>query len=480
MSDSAASWVDALADRPLPALKANLQRCRELLDASSASHSELGEIINRDPGLASLFFRHINKSRVAKNKPLISTITSSLNLLGSEAIKNLLDQAPCMEDELQEQALIRLWYELVQRSYHAARLAEIWAETLSDRAPSEVYIATFLMNLGDFCIASSDKARFISLCKSRLSKPQQQAETEVAGVLSRDISAELARRWGLPELLQDALDPELKMVHRVQPCIVAQAITYEADINGWFTEAMVEHYQKAAEALRKDEDKVPAFIHEQSARIAREFGLPGVPYAAAGLVQILTDKPDEAPAQTTAIPETTSKDDSGEQALKGITSDLKKALAARASSSDLLKTSLQGLIDHYGFDRCLLMLPDANSKRLMIRSAPGFARSPLLSRPGPSFEKPGLFRAALGKVQGLYVDDELYQKVSGSLPEGFLKLTQSANFILFSVALGKKPAAVIYADKTGHALADKQTGEASRLALLMSKALTQAQALRQS
>ena len=78
------------------------------------------------------------------------------------------------------------------------------------------------------------------------------------------------------------------------------------------------------------------------------------------------------------------------------------------------------------------------------------------------------------------MNDEVYQTISGSLPEGFLKLTQSANFVLYSVALGKKPAAIIYADKSGHPLTSYQLDQANRVALLISKALTQAQTLRQS
>jgi hypothetical protein len=482
MSDTAASWVDALADRPVPAMKTSIERCRTLL-ASAASHSELGDVINCDPGLASLFFRHINKSRVRKNRPLISTITSSLNLLGSEAILNLLNQARVLEEELTDPGLLRLWYGLVLRSYHAARMAELWSERQGDRAPSEIYIATFLMNLGDFCVAASDQARFSRLSQMRISQPRKEAEVQVLGMPARDIGAELARRWGLPELLQDTLNPELKLVHRIQPCMLSQAIAYEADFHGWHTDAMAEYCQELAELLGKEESWAATLVHEQSVMIAREMSLPGQVHAAARLVQVISDTEVPGAAAEAGKDETavaTAQDSSEAQAMEKFTADLKKALAARASSSDLLKTCLQGLTEYFGFDRCLLMLPDANSKRLMIRAAPGFPRSPLLSRPGPSFGKPGLFRTALGKVQGLNINDEIYQTISGSLPEGFLKLTQSANFILFSIALGKKPAAVIYADKSGHALSKQQLEEANRLALLMSKALTQAQALRQS
>ena len=481
MSDSAARWVDALADRPVPAMKANIQHCRELLD-SAASHSELGDVINRDPGLASLFFRHINKSRVKKNRPLISTITSSLNLLGSEAIQNLLGQARILEDEITDPGLLHLWYELVLRSYHAARLAELWSEHQGDRAPSEVYIATFLMNLGDFCVAASDQATFSRLSQARMKQPRKEAEVQVLGMPARDIGAKLARRWGLPELLQDILNPELKLVHRIQPCMLSQAIAYEADYHGWYTEAMIENYESLAKLLGMEESWAASLVHVQAVRIAREMQLPGPVHAAARLVQIISDDIPEPAAEPdkdiTAVAKSQANPEL--EAREKFTANLKKALAARASSSDLLKAFLQGLTEYYGFDRCLLMLPDANSKRLIIRSAPGFPRSPLLSRPGPGFDKPGLFRTALGKVQGLHVNDEVYQTISGSLPEGFLKLTQSANFILFSIALGKKPAAVIYADKSGHALSKYQLEQANRLALLMSKALTQAQALRQS
>jgi len=468
MSDTASSWVQALGNQTLPVLSHNLKQCRTLLESRSASLSDIGQVINTDPGLASLFFRHINKSRVTSGRPLISTIDSGLNLLGVETIRQLFDQAPVLEDLMTDPKARNGWYRLIIRSYHAARLAQEWAGQQSDRAPSEVFIATFLMGIGEYCVATVDSQKFNRLLDLQHHQLKQASELEVLGILSRDIGAEITRQWGLPELLQDTLNPAFILNHRVQLCTIPSVLAYEADTNGWSTDTMQACYEVASDLLRQPLAAATSRIHQFSVTVAREMNLPGVRPVAARLVELPGEIHDESQA-----PDLPAKEEQP-SALRILSTKLTSAIKEGLGANELIKLGLQSLTEEFGFDRCLLLLPDAEKKRLTIRAAPGFARTPLLKRARPRIDKPGLFATAMSKPQALRIYDDNYPKVAASLSEDFSGLTQSANFMLFSIAIGDRPMALIYSDISGHALGAGQVQEAKGVAALLSRAITHA------
>ncbi len=468
MSDSARSWVQALGNMTLPVSGEKLSQCRTLLDSPAAALSDIGQMINTDPGLATLIFRHVNQGRLKSGRPLISTIDSSLNLLGAESLRQLFDQATVLEELIQDPGVQHAWYRLIGRSYHAARLAQEWARRQSDRAPSEVFIATFLMDLGQYCVAAVDAQKFSRLIELQSHQLKQVAELQTLGVLSRDIGSELASLWGLPELLQDTLNPAFIMNHRVQLCSIPSALAHEADINGWNTEAIQACYEVASDILRKPLPATVTHIHEYSAIIAREMNLPGVRAAAARLVELPGEAPDDAQIFSSA-----KKPERQASAIRGLSSKLTQAIKEGRGASDMMKLALQSLGEDFGFDRCLLFLPDAEKKRLTIRAAPGFSRTPLLKRARPRIDRPGLFASAMSKPQTLRVNDENYPRVAASIPEELSALIQSANFMLFSIAIGDKPLALIYSDMSGHPIGPEQIQEAKPVASLLTKAITQ-------
>jgi len=466
MNHSASTWIQALKDQSLPALRDNVTEIRQLLDSGTSSLAEIGQIINRDPGLASLFFRHINKTRIQSGRPLISTIESSLNLLGSEAIRTLINQAKVLEDQLGTSEAIAGWHRLILRNYHAARLAQEWAGRQSDRAPSEVYIATFLMGIGELCVASADSNTFIQLMQRQPGQLQQAAELELLGTLTREIGSELAKQWGLPELLQDTLNPNLILNHRVQLCVIPQLLAYEADLNGWDTQAMHYGYEMAAQIVGQSLPNTASMIHQQSTSIAREMQFPTARPAAARLVQ--------QPAEPLDTKQSDEQTNTVDAALKSLTATLSQALKDNCSVNDLIKLALHSLSIDFGFTRSLLLLPDADKKRLLIRAAPGFSKSPLLKRVRPRVDRQGIFSSAMNKPQAIWVHDENFPKIASGVPEEFSSLTQSVNFMLFSIVIGEKAMALIYADLSGQALSAVQAREARGFPALLSKAISRA------
>jgi HD-like signal output (HDOD) protein len=481
MSNPPARWVDALQDRKIPALRDNIQRCSDLAASATASLTEIAHIVNRDPGLLTLFLSHANRARVNTSRPLISTIESTLNLMGMAAIQNLLSQAEVLEDYHAAPEFRRLWLRLILRSYHAGRLAQMIAEYNSDRAPSEVYTAGFLSNIGEFCVGASDPEKFVQLSRRQKTQPRQKTEMEVLESHCNDIGGVLASRWGLPELLQDTFNTTLKLGFRVQPCTISQQLAFEADMHGWSGDTMDYCYGQLGDMLRCSAENASSQIHGFSAVIAREFIIPDIPHAAIRLVQLPGEEPEtqqEKRSSQTArkVPADQKQDYSG--LLQKSRTQLQDALKKGSGSNDLIRLILGNLIADFGFERALLMLPDKERKTLAIKANPGFPASSLIGRTKPRIDRPGLFANAMQKIQMLWINDERFQKFSGTLPEEFIKLTQSANFIIITLGINEHPIGVIIADKAGKSLDKALLVEVNKVAALYSMALTQSKKIR--
>jgi hypothetical protein len=80
----------------------------------------------------------------------------------------------------------------------------------------------------------------------------------------------------------------------------------------------------------------------------------------------------------------------------------------------------------------------------------------------------------MSKSQAIWIHDENFPKIAAGVPEEFSMLTQSVNFMLFSIAIAEKPMALIYADLSGQPLNPGQAREASGFPALLSRALSRA------
>jgi HD-like signal output (HDOD) protein len=481
MSNPPARWVDALQDRKIPALRENIQRCTDLAASATASLTEIATIVNRDPGLLTLFLSHANRARVNTSRPLISTIESTLNLMGMAAIQNLLSQAEALEDSNPDPEFRHLWLRLILRSYHSGRLAQMIAEHNADRAPSEVYTAAFLSNIGEFCVGASDPEKFIQLSHSQKTQPRQKTEMDILESHCNDIGGVLASRWGLPELLQDTFNTTLKLGFRVQPCTISQQLAFEADMHGWRSETMDYCYGQLGDMLRCSAENAANQAHTFSAEIAREFIIPGIPHAAVRLVQ-LPGEDLEIPQKRRSSQATREVPADQKQSYTGLLqksrSMLQEALKRGSGSNDIIKLILGNLITEFGFDRALLMLPNKERKTLVIKATPGFPASSLMGKIKPRLDRPGLFANAMQKIQMLWINDERFQKFSGTLPEEFIKLTQSANFVIITLGINEHPIGIIIADQSGKPLEKALLVEVNKVAALYSMALTQSKKIR--
>lgn len=184
---------------------------RQLLMAMSRPGLDARQLSNQviaDPALSAQILRTVNSPFYALPQPMASVFRAVL-YLGHIEVRNIVWRT-CLTRSLgtvppdTEHVLQDLW----RHSFATSRIAYGVAKSVGLESPDAVATAALLHDVGKLIslIASPEDGRRIygSLSFSRFEDLQQ--ETEAWGVCHTRLGAEMARLWGLPEEVIDAIE----------------------------------------------------------------------------------------------------------------------------------------------------------------------------------------------------------------------------------------------------------------------------------
>ena len=166
---------------------------------------DLREAILSSPSLSADVLRVVNSAAFVLTSP-ISSIEHAVTYLGTTMVKGLVLQTAVtrvleFQNDVQKSAYMRIW----RSAYIASAAAEAYARFLDLDDPSLYATRALLLNIGDLALISSrSELAAIYAPKSTL---LGRVETQQREILANTavISAILAKRWGLPADLYDAL-----------------------------------------------------------------------------------------------------------------------------------------------------------------------------------------------------------------------------------------------------------------------------------
>ncbi len=203
----------ALADRTdqlvsLPAVAMEVLRLTELehIDAQA-----LCECLESDPALAAKLLRAVNSSLYGLPRE-IASLREAIAIVGVQPLKMLVLGFALPDDLLKGvsgEALRRYWTETLTTATAARALAEAGWGRLGD----EVLVAALMQGVGQLVLLrhlGGDYADLLAATANPLPMQPRRSplpfEWESFGFTHRELSAELVRRWQLPERLAEAID----------------------------------------------------------------------------------------------------------------------------------------------------------------------------------------------------------------------------------------------------------------------------------
>ncbi|MCL2022191.1 MAG: HDOD domain-containing protein [Betaproteobacteria bacterium] len=260
------TWINRIRVQELPVLRytrQQLDEARERMDGVTAR--DIVEIVLQDPLLA---VRMIAQTQIIRGQSLhhdISTIGSSIMMMGIEPFFRTVTDLKSVEEILQDrpQALLGV-LKVIGRAKNAARYAHEWALWRVDYDIREITLAALLRDLAEILLYILEPLRALEIHAMLKANPglrSVEAQKAVLGCSLADIQVALCRAWELPALLLQLIDDREAGHPRVRN--VTLAVTLARHLaNGWDDPA-----------LPSDLAEVAAFLNIDLETLARRLNL---------------------------------------------------------------------------------------------------------------------------------------------------------------------------------------------------------------
>ncbi|WP_438438248.1 HDOD domain-containing protein [Hydrogenophilus thermoluteolus] len=223
----ASLWERMNAQGEFPALARSVGLVVQLAESNDARVDHLASVILRDVSLASRILRLANSATYRRSgMPEITTVSRALVLLGLETVRNLALTSVVLQRLGNAQGTIAVeWARALVSALFAEQLAPSF-RIKGERA----FLSTLFRHLGRLLIHhyfSEEAAQIQALVAAGMSEAK--AEYQVLGVHCATFSLFVAKAWGLPLAVQQAIAPTVGA-----PPVT---LTQEQDAVRWLTAA---------------------------------------------------------------------------------------------------------------------------------------------------------------------------------------------------------------------------------------------------
>jgi putative nucleotidyltransferase with HDIG domain len=195
----------------VPAMPAIAVQCMRVLDDANQCFKQVGELVGKDPVLASRVLRLANSAAFPGRSPA-TTLEQSIARMGTEGLKLALCHysmyhAFSSKDERIQAAFQGIW----EHSLAVALIAKEIAGQLDGPGttdPGTVYLVGLLHDVGKPVVAALllEAEKLMSMHKSSVPWISHSVWRQVVDRSHRNVGVALARRWNLPAAIGDAIE----------------------------------------------------------------------------------------------------------------------------------------------------------------------------------------------------------------------------------------------------------------------------------
>jgi HD-like signal output (HDOD) protein len=203
MANALDTWFEFLKDRPLPVQAAIALRVQQTLNRAIASHHDFAEILRYGPGMSIELFRSLRRLPEPPRNP-IETLTHAVAMLGLEPLQLATLRMPSI-DRLAEEAIpgLRLCF---GRAIQSAYFAQCWAEMRRFSNPEAIGLAALMDECAEMALWTNAPEQMLAINRLRAQgSTSNDASLQVLGVSLNRLSLRLAEYWFLPPLTIESL-----------------------------------------------------------------------------------------------------------------------------------------------------------------------------------------------------------------------------------------------------------------------------------
>jgi HD-like signal output (HDOD) protein len=491
--DGGGATIDFLMQRmrikgDFPALGEAISAINRISSSSTESVGTLTAVILKDVSLTNKLLRMVNTACYKRFGGSISTISRAVAVLGFDAVRNSALSLILFEHlrNSEQRAELR---RMMGKGYLASEIARDLSGYLHGSTPEEGAIAAMFFELGKLLVTFYlyEEAQQISLRAAQAGCAEDKAAHEVIGVSFSGLGVAIAKRWGFPDKLVDALARSegtndtrraKDVLGSVADC--ANALTLCSSAEDF--EALARRFKGslAIPAIRLQ--AIRETCVERTAADAKQMGL--------NLAELNNSTAVEQIVSATSQPETAASteanirrgsfdgpqtDDTGQRhsvLVAGI-SDISQTLAGDFELLHVMRIIVETLYRGSSFQRVLLFTKDAAGEKLLCRIGfgPGsetfvsekFAISLALSR--------DVFHGCLSRNADLMINDTSAEKIAVVLPKWFQPRFAAQSALLLPLTAQKNTLGLLYLDTLDSRVAELTQSDMELLRTLRSQAV---------
>lgn len=203
---------------------------REMLHDPRYSADEIGKVIAKDPALSMRLLRIVNSSLYAF-QARIDTVSRAVAIIGRDDLQNLVLATSVVDTFKKIPGDLIDMTDFWVQSVHCGIMAKLLARKSAVLHEERLFIAGLLHDIGALVIYT----KFPELAAKILVEAGRnnrcllmKLERELIGCTRAEIGGELAKSWGLPDSLSEAifcqLEPESASIHRMDAHLLSLAI----------------------------------------------------------------------------------------------------------------------------------------------------------------------------------------------------------------------------------------------------------------
>ncbi|MEQ1845467.1 MAG: HDOD domain-containing protein [Nitrospira sp.] len=235
-------------------------RVRDVVDDPNSTMDDLADVLKMDPAISARLLRIVNSPRYGFPRQ-IDTITRAANLLGIQAINDLVTAMP-----IQLMDVPKFW----RKSVLCALLAGKIAKSCSINDSERFFVEGLLRDIGHFVLYQTipQRAQSALIEAAYLESSLAEVEGSNFGCDFAEVGAELVRFWGMPAQIEQAIR------HQVNPMGAGDFILHASIVH--LAGAVVDYEEcepnrrpevvpfdtTALESTRFPSDHLPALLKE--------------------------------------------------------------------------------------------------------------------------------------------------------------------------------------------------------------------------
>ncbi|MFT5451372.1 MAG: HD-like signal output (HDOD) protein [Enterobacterales bacterium] len=452
--ESLKEWINYLAEEEFPVLSKTMSRLGNLDDLVNYFSSEMASIILQDPNMTARVLKMANSAHYNVGMKKINTVSRAVMFLGYDVIRSICLSSGVFQQLLKKDPSKRL-LRGISSSFQSAVQSQQFSEARKDDNSEELFIASMLFHMGEmaFWTFGGTAAKEINELMIDEGFTQIEAQEEVLGFRLSELTFGLAERWGMGNILLNALRRKDTPESASRNIILSHRLLNVAS-RGWgksITKKVINELSCYANLSLEETRNVIINSAETTVEVLKGHGftelINNISFPPGTNIDLSEYQPRKVEIVKKRDKKILKKPD--QDAIVNILNEL-EAMENESSELDInfvLQLVLEGVHRGVGMDRALVSFIDHKAGKLAGKYAVQDKNSNLVTEFSFTITSTPLFQKVIKDKKCIWSKKAVHGPMAGELLAKFKVILGTNDFLAGPMLIQGRPLGMYYADR---------------------------------